>query len=458
MFRVVLGLVLLNGIWFIWSHRFLPLTDYPDWLYEGYLLSRMMRGHPMPHFALKAYPVPNAWATVLLGGLDLAISPESAGKLVLTVVVVLFALSSIYLLKSLHASERSAFIYVPLLFVFNTFLFAGELSYLWGLIFFFGYCGYLIRRRKDLNSISGWFYFGTSLVTFLAHLLPYMMAIGVTAIFALGERNPRFVRKVTVAFAPTIAMTIWYAAARFNTEHLAATSLWVPWTVHMIAGSSLGSFSPFPEFLPWLGIDRPIMSAAAVLDLLTAITIVGIWTMCALVWIRGQRRDEIVLVAAAALAAGFLAGGSGSAGLVNPGERFLYPATWLALCWLGGAWQTGPFPRGAHLARAALCALLVAQAIFLDLYAGAAARGLEDLYAQLRAAPSRQAFCSTYEDYRRRSYGTSGRRGLDRFLPDHGTSARLPYYMYIEDRAVAPIFTSGIFKYDGPGDNEDLCK
>jgi len=54
-----------------------------------------------------------------------------------------------------------------------------------------------------------------------------------------------------------------------------------------------------------------------------------------------------------------------------------------------------------------------------------------------------------------------------RILDDHAaaeavlweeSSPRLPYYICAEDGTVAPIFRTGIFNYDDPGDNEDLCQ
>ncbi len=57
-YQAILALFLLNSIWFIWSHRFLPLQDYPDWLYQGFILSKFIRhAHPTA-FSLKLYPIP----------------------------------------------------------------------------------------------------------------------------------------------------------------------------------------------------------------------------------------------------------------------------------------------------------------------------------------------------------------------------------------------------------------
>ncbi len=459
LFRAMLALTLLNGLGFIWAYRFIPLADYPDWMYQGLLFSRVIRGEILQHYALKSYPVPYSIMTLTLGLLDLLLRPEVSGKIALTAGILFFAGSSVYLLKSLNPSERSPLLYIPLLFVFSAWFFAGELCYVIGLGFLFIFCGYLFRRLGDAGSISGWFVLLTSAGMFFSHAMPYLTAGLIGAVFFLSRPSMRLFSKFAAGFAPTIATLVWYVAGGSSKGNAG----WVFWTPHLLAGTFLKAFSPFQEFLPWLSISVPGMKAVALLDLLVSAGVAALWVICAMVWWNGRRSATPVLAAAGACLIGFVAVGYGLSDLSfggRPlvGERLLYPAAWLAWCWLSAQWRPGEYQGLAKAARAGVCALLVVQALYLDLYVGIAARGLQDLYVRLREAQSQPQFCSIYQDYFARSSDRAHRTGLNRLLSNAGTVVRLPYYMYIEDGATAPIQQIGIFNYDGPGNSEDLCK
>jgi hypothetical protein len=126
-----------SAAWFIWSNRFQPLPDYPDWVYQGWLFARLLTGHALPGYQVAHYPVPNSTVTIAFGLLDLVFQPEVSGKLLLTLAILLFISGSLYLLTALGRSERNPLLFAPLIFAFNYFLLSGELAYFLGLGFFF---------------------------------------------------------------------------------------------------------------------------------------------------------------------------------------------------------------------------------------------------------------------------------------------------------------------------------
>jgi hypothetical protein len=456
LFRVVLALTLLNAAFFIWSNRFLPISDYPDWLFQGVLFCKFLQRDLPNLYHLKGYPVPYATlVTIVTGTLALVFRPEVAGKIVLSALIVAFIWSSLYLLWSAGVPSTSPVRAVPLLLAFNTYFFWGELSYLLGISLFFFYCGWLLRDRQDLRTRSPWAFLAWSIALFFSHLLTYLFALLMTAGVYSGQLRRREGRKTLFAFVPTIVMTAWYAATRIRTHDIGTGPIWIFWTPHLIAGRWFAAFSPFQQFLPWLPISLPVMKAAAGLDLLCGLAALGLWPACLALWLRGRRKQMTLLLFAVVFLAGFFATGFAFAGMVSPGERFLYPAAWLALCWLGANWV----PRGAvaQVLTACVLVLLAAQAVFLDVYVGRVASRLDSVYAELRAAPDRAEFCRIYESYLVREQTTAHRGGLDRFLTNHASVIRLPYYLYIERGTSAPIFQIGIFTYDGPGTGENLC-
>lgn len=123
LFRIVSAVCIINALVLIWAHRFLPISDYPDWIFEGSVAAELLQGKALASYTFKNYPVPNAAAVALIGLLDLVLSPEVSGKVVLSLCVLLLALTSIYFLKSLRREATSPLLIIPLLFLPNTFFF-----------------------------------------------------------------------------------------------------------------------------------------------------------------------------------------------------------------------------------------------------------------------------------------------------------------------------------------------
>ena len=179
-------------------------------------------------------------------------------------------------------------------------------------------------------------------------------------------------------------------------------------------------------------------------------------------YLRGHKiRPRYFGVLASAVVCGIavIATGYEFEGMVSPGERFLYPAVWIGLCWLS---RRSDLPgRASGLSRVltiCLIALLACQIVFMQMNVGAVSNDLAALYSNLRSANSQTEFCATYETYFQQSWDKPHRTGLDVLLTNHASAPRLPYYLYLERKVEAPIFQMGILDYSGHGDNEDLCK
>ncbi|HKN14849.1 MAG TPA: hypothetical protein VJX68_16800 [Candidatus Binatus sp.] len=156
LFRSTFTACIISALVLIWAHHFLPITDYPDWIFQGSIAAELVQGKAPASYSFKHYPVPNTAAVVLIGALDFVCSPEVSGKVVLSLCIILLALSSTYLLKSITPDANNPLLLIPLLFLPNTFFFWGELDYVLGLSLFFFYCGYLFRRTYRLESINWW--------------------------------------------------------------------------------------------------------------------------------------------------------------------------------------------------------------------------------------------------------------------------------------------------------------
>ena len=105
-FRIAFAACLISALALIWSYRFLPIPDYPDWIFEGSIVTKLLRGQPLASYSFKHYPVPYSGTVAILGLLDLILAPEISGKLVLSLCVILLALS--YITCCVHCGATPA--------------------------------------------------------------------------------------------------------------------------------------------------------------------------------------------------------------------------------------------------------------------------------------------------------------------------------------------------------------
>jgi hypothetical protein len=140
----------------IWGHRFLPMQDYPIWLSEGDILSRLLAGAPDGNFGIVPYPVPNAVSTAIIGLLGVMMNVEIAGKVFLSLAVIVFALGAYWLTAPPPGLRRNAFSLMPLALMPGYPFFHGNINYFLGLGLFMLGAGYLIRRADGGRSVRPW--------------------------------------------------------------------------------------------------------------------------------------------------------------------------------------------------------------------------------------------------------------------------------------------------------------
>lgn len=455
-FRATMALVLANALWFIWSNRFVPMSDYPDWVYQGWTLSRILHGvsHPLYHF--KSYPPTHAAVTIVTALLDYGFDPETSAKLVLSGAVCAFAIGSTYLLKACGAAERHPLLYVPLLFIFDTWFFTGEIDYYLALTGFFFLAGYLLRRADSPARINPLVVLAGLVAIFVGHLIAYLACGAVCIAIVLAHPSLVKARRLLLPALASAPILLWYVLGRAASHELGAQPLWVPWTARQLAANFIDAFSLFHAFAPWLSAHSKLMHIGAMCNLVSDGGFLTLFCVCAVRWFRGTRDHAACILAALLCLAGYLLGGYAIAGVFGA-ERLAYPAAWLVLAWLAGNWT--PARESARLA--AICvigAALAIQCVYVDRAVGQVCDRLAQTYDRFAQAPSREDFCSIYEPYFQQSWGGQHRSGLERFVPDHASVIRLPYYLYIARGETAPIFDAGMFSYSGPGDNNNLCR
>jgi hypothetical protein len=354
LFRAVFLLVLGNAVWFLWAHRFVPTADFPEREYQGMILSRFIRGVPPEAYSIQLYPVPHSLTAVLGALFDLILSPELSGKVILTIAVIAFAMASTYLLKSLGASERHPLMFVPLAFIFDSKFFWGEIDYYLGFAAFCAFAGFMLSRRNEPARIRGWLVFLVLCLVFEIHLVPYICCGLVCVAIAATRRDRGSLRKLLLPVIASGFLLVWYATERMASRLPADATFWKPWTADSLVRNFIGRFSIFHIFCPWYDYDSPLFKAAALANIAVLLSVMSLWFFCVLRWRLSRRDDKDVVVAVAFMLIGYL-----SADMVTGadlGERFLFPATWMAIAWFAPRWNPR-LPR-ARLVTTILVALI----------------------------------------------------------------------------------------------------
>jgi hypothetical protein len=446
----VYALAGLNALAFVWLYRFPPLLDYPDWLLQGGLLARALRGDRLSGYAVNPWPVPNAASTLVIGALAQVVDVEAAGKLLLSLYVVLWLVGSIYLIGSLAPAPAAlpgplgpgipALAGVPALFVLNFSFFHGNVNFALGTALLFLALGLLIRHRDCLARVPiGPLALLAALIA-LSHGGSYFtlgLAIGV---LAAARPSPAAFARLAVALAPSALLLLPYALRRASAGGAAITP--APSLSYLLKGkvaSVPGYFAPFQGFYPFDDLDRGLLTIAAGLNV--AVTVALLLLGALSVWraARAPRRETGLIALLAAFALIYVVSPVAIGDFGSPGERLLYPALLLTLA-LGAGRPL--WPRAGALLSLAIGALLALQALFWHLHGARVAAELARVHARLVALDLPAGYHVVREDVF--DVGRPARAAKPFYLPVHEVLFRVPYYRALARGEHVPIFQTGL--------------
>lgn len=352
---------------------YVAIQDFPEWVYQGYIIEYIASGKPSSMFFVRDYPVPYTISQILLA-LSLAVfSPAISGLLVITLYFLLAAVFCGLFIRRYGLSEWQAAIFLLAVLILNSTLMNGYAGYQIGLALFTGWLALPRRLRDDQRLVSL-----LSILLFFAHGLAYASFCAVAGVFALyGRKVPSFI----VAMLPAGALAVWYVVA--NTEppqiidELTISGpvqlvVYKAYTLMKAGGYHNFSVSGASDYhLSHLLLFAGVGANAAFAALLgLAVLYAG--------WKYRVRRWSAEIVAATGLAFLALVLPPAVGGIVNPGERLLYPALILFATVL---FRPGQFPRllSGLLTLSLLCGLalsfagLVAVPVKKDIAAASAA-------------------------------------------------------------------------------------
>jgi hypothetical protein len=314
--QVAAGLLSLANLSLIWWFRFLPLYDYPIWLYEV----RIIRGlaEPMFHeaYELVKAPVPNLGFVAPVWVLSSVLPLEMCGKLLLSVCVVGFPWAVWYCVNKISGNVGRSVAYIGFPFAFNIYFYGGN-AFLLGFIVTLLTLGYFIPRLERMSS-GQWTALGVVLlITYFAHLLAFVLLLLALGGAILSRQNVGTnIRSLLLALLPSLVSFGWYTLSALPPGDTAAE-----WSVWSLAQNVL---KPVFLFVKSYGIPNALP--------LTALNLLWLGVLTSFVCVLAKSAhtagilDRRFVLPAIVSIIGVLALPKSLMGVYEPGVRFGLPA------------------------------------------------------------------------------------------------------------------------------------
>ena len=335
--------------------RFPPLTDYVQWVFQGYLFERLINGGAgdavQQYYHVSLVPVPNAVAPVAIGLLQLWLVPADAGRVFLAVSVLVFSYGFGFLVRTLQR-RPTVLELLGFPWAYGYFLYWGFVSYVLALGLALLGVGLLHHLRvQPAHRRAGVGYAGLalfSMVVYLCHLFGWAVLTLTALLYALqsltaGKR--REAGAIVLMLLPSFLLLIAYAMAGGGNG---TTELYPSLIDKGLAiASPLFLFlrtDPFPA-------PFPVMPLNALCGLLLMAVLVGHWQRRAV----GETQRPVLASAGALLLGAVLVPFNWFGGLVAPDNRLILPAVLLGVAALPGK----PWRLSSGLCTAAVVVLIL---------------------------------------------------------------------------------------------------
>jgi hypothetical protein len=331
------------------------LQDYPEWIYQGHILSEKIFGCSscFDHFELFHYPIPNATVSVLLAIGDIVTDPLTSSKTLIVIYAIAGALLAIRASALFDEGTRGASTFFLIsIVVFSGSFWNGYLNYQIGLLVLFLY----MIEIEQKSERRAWFHLAFSVLLFFSHFVIYGIFLLVylfTYIIVIAPRRTGSFAEVLGGFAPrrcwpvvpSLLLALWYVMGRLHGSSIdvavhrgkeVGDSFFQFMLYKVYTAMKLGPFHAFelPDgtiFAPpysqlyWMGVGVNFVFALLIFIHLCSL-IPHRLALGLTVSAEPRHRVPIFL-----LLVGFLLSPQFAAGIVNLGERLLLPALLMAV-------------------------------------------------------------------------------------------------------------------------------
>jgi hypothetical protein len=194
----------------IWMVQFPPLQDYPIHLLRANIIAHYHDAatHYADAFVISLAPIPYILTDYLISGLGSLIPVTLAGKITLTIYIVLLPISSFYLIRSVNP-EKSILGFSSFLLIHNRHFEKGNVSYFFSFPLFLFALGYWWRHRT-LPTVREKLVFSLlALSVYLCHLYTFLFLVfAITILTALEFRNLWKVLETLLPLVPSVILLL----------------------------------------------------------------------------------------------------------------------------------------------------------------------------------------------------------------------------------------------------------
>ena len=246
-FLIAAILITVANIILVWAFRFLPLFDYPIWLYEVRIMRAISEPQFMAAYDLVRVPVPNLGFVVPVYFLSFIVSIEVAGKIFLSLCVVGLPWSFWFAVRKLSNNPNTPIAFAAFPFAFSIYFYSGQ-AFLLGLIVLLLMIGSFLPRFEQF-SVRDWILLSLCLVlSYFIHALSFVLAVmvfGGAVITVLRSRVYVFI----TALIPSLVCLIWYFVSSDVPSYEFQWSVW---------GLAQNVFKPVFLFIKSYGLPNPL--------------------------------------------------------------------------------------------------------------------------------------------------------------------------------------------------------
>ncbi len=265
---LVAMLLTVGNLLVVWAFRFLPLFDYPIWLYEV----RIMRALSEPMFSnryeLAAAPVPNLGFVGPVWMLSFFFPLEVCGKIVISLCVAAFPWAVRHCVKAMSGGAESPAAYIGFPYAFNIYFF-GANGFLVGLILALIVLASFVPRVNQMSNRQFVVLSLLLLLVYFAHLMAFaLLTMALAGAMLAQEASRRNLRLFLLALVPSVVCLAWYAfSVPPEGEKIGGWSLW---------GLAQNIFKPIFLFVKSYAIPNTLP--------LTALNLMWLFVLAAFLW------------------------------------------------------------------------------------------------------------------------------------------------------------------------------
>jgi hypothetical protein len=251
----------------VWAVHFPPLQDYPFHLLEGHIIVHYSSpsSHYYDTFVVSLFPIPYILTDYIVAGLAWFLPVATAGKILLSIYVVLLPVSFFYLLRSV-APAKAILGFFGFLFIYNWHFAKGFTSFFFSFPLFLFAVGYWWRHRLGGTWRNRVVFSALVFCVYLAHMYTFLFLLFSIGVLSLTEsRSIRRSMDSLLPFLPSVVLmvlTFWLHAPQFERGPTVIDYPSLAGRLRMIATPKL-DFRYFETYSP--DRERRILLAAGLL-------------------------------------------------------------------------------------------------------------------------------------------------------------------------------------------------